>query len=125
MCSYRVVFLEADRDIPDFAIGAKWSTDYGPSVSASVGDFSVFTQGTFITHSTSARDQILHSGFDETRIVVSKTKATQGLTLLTQSTSSATAALVLDKNRRSFRTGKTVSKSYVTKLNQFPQFKPI
>jgi hypothetical protein len=30
MCSYRVVFLESSRDSPEFTIGPKWSTHYGP-----------------------------------------------------------------------------------------------
>lgn len=30
MCSYRVVFLESGRNTSEFAIGAKWSSQYGP-----------------------------------------------------------------------------------------------
>lgn len=43
MCSYRVVFLEADRDIAEFSADPKFSTEYGPDTTLtyddSVGDF--------------------------------------------------------------------------------------
>lgn len=30
MCSYQLVFLESSRDTPEYSIGGKWSTQYGP-----------------------------------------------------------------------------------------------
>jgi hypothetical protein len=45
LTSYHLVFLESDRDIADFSITAKWSTDYGAvqldSYSESLGGFGV------------------------------------------------------------------------------------
>ena len=38
MCSYRVVFLESSRETAEFAIGAKWSTRYGPDHVLTYGD---------------------------------------------------------------------------------------
>lgn len=43
MCSYRVVFLEADRDIAEFSADPKFSTEYGPdhtlTYDEGIGDF--------------------------------------------------------------------------------------
>ena len=52
MCSYRVVFLESDRDTSEFGIGTKWSNQYGPDQIESFGDF-------ISSISTSTTDTIL------------------------------------------------------------------
>lgn len=65
MCSYRVVFLESSRVLPEFAIGAKWSNYYGPDDTLTYADkpFVVYHQhvdATSVTH-----DLIRHQGFVE------------------------------------------------------------
>jgi hypothetical protein len=41
MCSYRVVFLESERDTPEFMAGPKWLNHYGPDTTRSFADFIV------------------------------------------------------------------------------------
>jgi hypothetical protein len=43
MCSYRVVFLESERDTPEFVVGPKWLNYYGPDHIRTYGDFIVAT----------------------------------------------------------------------------------
>jgi hypothetical protein len=38
LCSYKVVFLESERDVPDCRGGDKWSTDHGPDAIHSYGE---------------------------------------------------------------------------------------
>lgn len=65
MCSYRVAFLESSRDTPEFAIGAKWSNEYGPDAVETYADMTTIRK--LRTKDISAHNTTLnlHSGFCE------------------------------------------------------------
>lgn len=67
MCSYRVVFLESERDTSSYSIGAKWSTDYGPDVADSYSDFIVPIVVKSTDNTNIRSDLYLNTGFQENR----------------------------------------------------------
>lgn len=65
MCSYRVVFLESERDTSSYSIGAKWSSDYGPDETNSFSDFIIPILVKTSDTTDIESDLYLNTGFQE------------------------------------------------------------
>lgn len=65
LCSYRVVFLQADRETSEYMPGSKWSTGYGPDKIDNYTDRLIATQVNTITHAELRKNLFLHHGIVE------------------------------------------------------------
>lgn len=65
MCSYRVVFLESSRSTPEFAIGAKWTSRYGPDDILTFGERNILRMVKTADTLEFNRNFELHRGFCE------------------------------------------------------------
>lgn len=63
MCSYRVVFLESTRQTPEYALGLKWSNEYGPDHVETFKDRTLAHKVRTTDSISSDRDFHLHTGF--------------------------------------------------------------
>lgn len=65
MCSYKVVFLESTRSTPNFSLGGKWSSRYGPDSFDSYANRTIL-RNVHIKDSVVVNEKmILHRGFCE------------------------------------------------------------
>jgi hypothetical protein len=62
MCSYRVVFLQSDRDTSEHVVGGKWTTGYGPDTMEVHSDFLVACQAQTHDATHISRSFYVHRG---------------------------------------------------------------
>lgn len=105
MCTYQVVFLESSRDTPEFAIGSKWNSEYGPDV------FNTYSNRT-IAHSAYPSDTSvvnhkleLHRGFCNHRETVVAEQVNYNVT----SVSTMTSVQTLQPKERIKQVSRTIS----------------